>query len=85
MNDLIYYLSGTEAMATILNQLNNEEIQLEELLTKNKPTDQEKLFIDEFNSRYDEASFGLGLHPDDDYQQISEYVLEGLYELYNIN
>lgn len=86
MNDLDYFMQQEEKIfKPILQKAINDELYIYNLINKEDKSQEEEEFCKAFNQACNEFSFGTGLHPDDDLEQIQEMVLESYFDKYNIN
>jgi len=86
MNDLDNFMQQEEKIfKPILQKAIDDESYIYNLINKKDKSQEEEEFCKAFSQACDEMSFGTGLHPNDDLEQIQEMVLESYFERYNIN
>ena len=86
MNDLDYFMQQEEKIfKPILQKAINDELFVYNLINKSNKSLEEEEFCKAFMQECDEVSYYTRLHPDDDLEQIQEFVLESYFEKYNIN
>ena len=86
MNNLDYFMQQEERIfKPILQKAINDDLFVYNLINKSDKSPEEEEFCKAFMQECDEVSYYTRLHPDDDLEQIQEFVLESYFEKYNIN